>query len=216
MIIGTLRAALGDPTAWEGSIRRFEAADRKHPPKPGGIVFVGGSSFTQWSSLASDMAPLPVINRGFGGATLEDVVNYASRVVIPCQPRAIVVFAGANDIASLRPRTPAQVEASFVELARIVRHALPEALLFYVAMTPTPKGWSYWGPMSEANQRIRDVVRTDSRLRCIDLNDLLLGPDGKPIAGLYLRNGHPNPSCYQLWTSRIRPALLACHTSSAC
>ena len=207
MILGTLRAAFGDPNAWEGSIRRFETADRKQPPTPGGIVFVGGSSFTFWSTLATDMAPLPVINRGFGGATLGDVVKYARRIVIPYRPRAIVVFAGANDIANVRPRTPAQVEASFLELAALVRQALPQALLFYVAMTPTPKGWSYWARMDEANGLIRGAASRDTRLRFIDLNDMLLGPDGQPMSELYRRNGHPNARCYQLWTSRIKPAL---------
>ena len=66
MFISGIKSARGDPDAWETSIRRFEAQDRADPPAPGLIVFTGSSSFTFWSTLAADMAPLPVLNRGFG------------------------------------------------------------------------------------------------------------------------------------------------------
>ena len=44
------------------------------------------------------MAPLPVLRHGFGGAKLNDVVYYAERLVSAYRPRAVVVFAGTNDI----------------------------------------------------------------------------------------------------------------------
>lgn len=77
MIVGSIKSARGDPQAWEASIRRFEAQDRRQAPPPDMIVFTGSSSFTLWSTLAQDMAPLPVLNRGFGGARMQDVVHHS-------------------------------------------------------------------------------------------------------------------------------------------
>lgn len=67
---------------WEPTIREFEQHDKAHPPKPGVIVFTGSSSITYWDNLASDMKPLYVINRGFGGSEFSDVNEYAKRIVV--------------------------------------------------------------------------------------------------------------------------------------
>jgi hypothetical protein len=64
----SIKALSGDPSAWESAIQKFEARDRLKPPPPIAIVFTGSSGITFWSTLEQDMAPLPVINRGFGGS----------------------------------------------------------------------------------------------------------------------------------------------------
>src|ERR1700727_2542217 len=81
---------------WESSIREFESHDKVNPPTPGVIVFVGSSSIRFWRTLETDMAPLDVINRGFGGSEMSDVAQYANRVVVAYKPRAVVVYAGDN------------------------------------------------------------------------------------------------------------------------
>jgi hypothetical protein len=88
LVRGMAGQALGLPSPWEHSIRAFEARDRRRAPSQGAVVFVGSSCFTLWSSLEEDMAPLPAVNRGFGGALIDDVVRYADRIVVPYQPSA--------------------------------------------------------------------------------------------------------------------------------
>ena len=58
---------------WESSIRKFEEDDKANPPKPGGIVFTGASSIRRWETLAAEMKPLDVMNRGFGGSQYSDL-----------------------------------------------------------------------------------------------------------------------------------------------
>ena len=65
--------------AWEWSIRQFEEQDRGHRPPEGAVVFTGSSSITQWDSLERDMAPLPVINRRFGGSRIHRPVKSSRR-----------------------------------------------------------------------------------------------------------------------------------------
>ena len=60
--------SMGKPWFWKRAIRRFEKSDLAHPPKPGVIVFTGSSSINFWKGLSHDMAPLNVLNRGFGGS----------------------------------------------------------------------------------------------------------------------------------------------------
>jgi lysophospholipase L1-like esterase len=205
---GMARMALGVPNAWEPSIRKFEARDRACPPAHGGIVFTGSSSFTLWSTLEQDMAPLPAINRGFGGAVMDDVVRYVDRIVLPYQPRAVVLFAGTNDISGPRPASPQDVADGFRAFTERIHTAMPEALVFYVAITPSPARWKLWPIASEANRLTREHVLADPRLRSIDLTDALLGLDGLPQQALYRSDGlHPSMRGYVVWASAIRYAL---------
>jgi len=210
MWLGTTRSFWNDPNAWESSIRRFETEDHRHPPEPGRIVFIGSSSFTLWADMERDLSPLPVLNRGFGGARMQDVLRYAERVVLPYRPCAVVLFAGTNDIAWPKPAGPNQVYESYLAFVHCIHSRLPEVPIYYVGITPTLARWEYWPIAQEANRLIREDTLTDPRLRFIDLTDHLLGPDGKPDRSLYRFDKlHPNRKGYAKWTAVIKPILQA-------
>ena len=99
------------PERFAPEIEAFAAADRAQPPAPCGFLFVGSSSIRFWRTLAADMAPVAVINRGFGGSTVADVDAWFDKVVTPYRPRAIVFYAGENDVSAGKP--PAEVAADF-------------------------------------------------------------------------------------------------------
>src|SRR5258708_33500073 len=101
--------ALAQTQNWEPSIRRFEEQDKINPPKLGCIVFTGSSSIARWETLVDEMKPLDVINRGFGGSQYSDLNQYAKRIVIAYQPRAVVVYEGDNDRAAGSSKTPESV-----------------------------------------------------------------------------------------------------------
>ncbi len=208
MFVSILKSVRGDPDAWETSIQKFEAQDQLHPPMKNAIVFTGSSSFTLWSTLEQDMAPLPVINRGFGGARMPDMLHYMERIVLPYQPRAIVLFAGTNDISGTKPANAQQIYDGYLAFVQRVQEALPETIIYFVAITPTPSRWKYWSIASEANRLIQEHMQSDPRLRFIDLTDHLLGADGKPDRSLYrIDRLHPNTKGYVKWTAVIKPRL---------
>jgi lysophospholipase L1-like esterase len=210
MASGSVRSMWGDPDAWIASIRTFEMEDRQAWPAPGGILFVGSSSFTLWGTLEADMAPLPVLNRGFGGARLADVLRYAERIVIPYCPRLIVLFAGTNDIAWPRPASAQQLFEGYLAIERCIHSWLPDVPLYYIAITPTIARWRYWPIAQEANRLICEHTHDDPRLRFIDLSGRLLGPDGRPNRALFRADGlHPNARGYAEWTAAIKPVLQA-------
>jgi lysophospholipase L1-like esterase len=202
------RALSGGPDAWEPAIASFEARDRLAPPPERAIVFVGSSSITFWATLEQDMAPLPAVNRGFGGARMDDVVRYVGRIVIPYRPRAVVLFAGTNDISGRNPKTAQEVYAGYLAFVEAVHTALPETLIYYVSITPTPSRWKLWPIAREANRLIQAHTQTDPRLRYIDLVPAILGPDGRPDRSLYrIDRLHPSKKGYARWTEVIKPVL---------
>ena len=210
MFISGIKSARGDPDAWETSIRRFEAQDGVQPPPADAILFTGSSSFTFWSTLERDMAPMPVINRGFGGARIQDVVHYAARCVLPYRPRAVVLFAGTNDIAEPKPASAEQVFEGYRAFVESVQAALPSTPIYYVSITPTPLRWKLWPIADQANRLIEAYTRKDACLHFIDMTAHLLGPDGLPQRKLYRFDKlHPNKQGYARWTGVIKPTLQA-------
>ncbi|OQA45623.1 MAG: GDSL-like Lipase/Acylhydrolase [Chloroflexi bacterium ADurb.Bin325] len=210
-IIRMIRSGMStDPDAWEWAIARFEAEDRRQPPPRGAVVFTGSSSITFWDTLARDMAPLPVINRGFGGSRIDQVARYVDRIVVPYGPRAVVLFAGTNDISGRQPKTAQQVYEGYLTFVANVRAALPETPIYYISITPTPSRWALWPIAREANELIQThAAAAADHLYFIDLTDAILGPDGAPRRELYRADKlHPNAQGYAVWTAQIRPLLL--------
>src|SRR5262249_42946681 len=119
---------------WESQIRAFEKADRLCPPKEGAILFTGSSSIRLWHTLERDMAPLPVINRGFGGSHLGHVVHYAQQIILPYRPRAIVLYAGENDLAWPSRKTAEIVLTDFKQLVALVQARLPGTRVYFLSI----------------------------------------------------------------------------------
>ena len=187
-------------------IRAFEEADKKQFPAPGQIVFVGSSSFTNWSNMARDLAPYPTIRRGFGGSQMSDSLRYAERIVIPYKPKLVVVYAGDNDIAA--GRTPQQVLEEFKAFVAKIHAVLPQTEVAYLSIKPSLSRWNLIDKIRETNSLVEDYTKQDARLSYIDIAPVTLGPDGQPKAAIFLEDGlHINQKGYDLWAGVIKEHL---------
>ena len=194
---------------WESEIRTFESNDRRTPPKPGGIVFTGSSSIRLWATLAADMQPLDVINRGFGGSQIADVNYFAPRIIFPYHPRAVVLYCGDNDLAWPASKSSGRVFGDFQRFVEIVHGELPETWIYYVSIKPSTLRKRRWPKMQEMNRMVEAFARTQERVQFVDVSSAMLDAQGEPRSDLLKRDGlHPNQKCYALWTSIIKPILM--------
>lgn len=198
-----------DPLVWEDAVRALEAKTRNQHAPGQAVVFLGSSSIRLWNSLATDMAPIPVIQHGFGGAKLNAVVYYAERLVSAYQPRAVVVFAGTNDIDPTASKTPEALLASYQALVEKVRSKQPDLPIFYIGITPSPHRWSVWPIAQATNRLIENWSSTDPNLYFIDTSPALLGSNGEPDPDNYFFDGlHLSKRGYGIWREIIRQRLL--------
>ena len=203
---GLAAASAFDPKRFEADIQAFEATDRASPPSGGGVVFVGSSSIKNWADVASDFPGVPVLNRGFGGSTLADVVYFMRRIVLPYQPRLVVLYAGDNDM--VEGRTPAQVLADYRAFASQLRSALPNARLAFVSIKPSPSRRSYLDRMRDTNRRIRAEIARDSLQAYVDVFTPMLGSTGQPRPELFQADSlHMSRAGYLLWRSILTPVI---------
>ncbi len=191
---------------WEPDIAAFEASDRVSPPKPASVLFVGSSSIRVWPSLQSDFPGVAVIQRGFGGSELGDVVHFVPRIVIPYRPRLIVLYAGDNDLAA--GKSAETVVSEYREFVRVVHQALPSTRIAFVSIKPSGSRVALLPQMRLANEMIRKYAESHPGLAYVDVFTPMLGPDGAPREDLFSQDRlHMNARGYELWTRILDPVL---------
>jgi lysophospholipase L1-like esterase len=198
-------AAYPDPRRWSEDIRAFEQWDSRNSFPSEAVVFVGSSSIRLWPT-ARAFPGYPVINRGFGGSYMADSVYYADRLILKYKPRAVVVFAGTNDIAGGIPAE--RVHQDFVRLAEIIHAALPDAKIIYLTQTPTESRWHFWDQMRKTDMLNKDFAAGKDFITFVDTADLFLGPNGRPDATLFVEDKlHLSEKGYEIWNALLTPIL---------
>lgn len=204
----TKKAYSVDPARFEESIQRFEAADGEQPPPMGAIVCIGSSSIRGWhETIQSDLAPLTIIPRGFGGSNMNDALHYADRIVLPYRPRAIVLYEGDNDIAQgIKPKTIADTFRLFVEK---IQDELPECRIYFLSIKPSIKRWHLWPKMKKANRLIAAACSEDKQLTYVDVASTMLDDEGNPRVEIFQEDDlHMTRAGYILWQSALKPILI--------
>lgn len=191
---------------WEREIGAFLEIDRKQTPPRDAVLFVGSSTIRMWTSLREDFPQLRVINRGFGGSRLEDLVFFAPKIVAPYKPRTIVVYSGENDIEAGQPAE--NVLADFKAFVAFRDANLPRTPVVYLSMKPSILRWRLWPEMKRGNDLIAAESRLHKRVVFVDLARWMLGADGKPMPDIFLAdNLHLNARGYAILRDAVRPHL---------
>jgi hypothetical protein len=194
--------------AWEPDIVKFEQLDKTETYPDNAIMFAGSSSIRLWSSLAEDMAPYSVIQRGYGGAKFSDFAVYADRIFSDHKCSAAVIFI-ANDITGdTGDKTPKEVKNLFLYVLKTFRENHPETPLFYIAVTPTPLRWKAWAEISKGNELIKEECEHHRNTYFIKTDFTFLDKNGNPDSSLFLPDRlHLNRQGYDIWKKIIRDKL---------
>ena len=169
------------------------------------LLFLGSSSIRLWETLAQDMAPYPVIQRGYGGAHLRDAIFFTDALLGDYQPAMIIGFI-ANDIkGDPQDESPAKVKRLFKFFLKQIRARHPETPFLWVEITPTKSRWAQWEEIKVVNQKIKAYCEKTPHLYFVETADAFLTKEGLPRTELFIEDQlHLNPQGYNLWSSIIK------------
>jgi lysophospholipase L1-like esterase len=200
-------AVTAQPPFWN-EIAEFKRRDSIQHPPANAILFVGSSSFRRWTNVQESFPGYTIINRGFGGSSLDDVIRYAKDIIYPYHPKQVIIYCGDNDLASGRKMTGKKVYKKFVRLYDMIRKRLGNVDIVFVSIKPSPSRESLMPEMEQANDLIRNFIAQRAHAAFVDVYHLMLTPEGRPIDNLFVGDKlQMNEKGYKIWQQAILPYL---------
>jgi lysophospholipase L1-like esterase len=198
-----LCTTLPESSSYEGTVSRWTEQDVLDPlDDEGWVVFTGSSSIRRWERAQQDFADWGVIQRGFGGARLDEVALFADALISAHDPAGIVVFAGTNDVAAGEDS-----DTVFQDFRCLVQRA-PDVPIVYIGITPTPSRWSSWETSNAVNERVEAFAAVHPRVFYADVAEAFLQTGSPPASELFVEDQlHLSAAGYALWTAVIKPVL---------
>lgn len=212
LVAGFSRAIQLPKFEFRTNIHNFKQQDALNTPEKNGILLIGSSSFTFWTDVNDYFPSLNIINRAFGGSTLNDLIYAYPDIVTPYKPQQVVIYCGENDIAFDESLSIDGVFNRFKMLYEMFRNdpELGKTIhITYVSMKPSPARERLMPKFVQANERIKAFLSDKENVSYINVYDALLNNKGKPDPNLFLPDQlHNNPAGYAVWKEIMEPYLL--------
>ena len=170
-------------------------------------MFVGSSIFHRWTSLASQMAPLPIMNLAFDGAETDDILRLVDSRVLPLRPKVVAYYCGSNDVDAGEPA--AAIFDRIRQFIDRVTTALPDTRIVFVSINRAPEKEARWNVVDEVNRRVEMYAKKEKkRVEYVDVNPVLFNHDGTPRLELFMSDQlHLRPPAYEEFARIIKPVL---------
>lgn len=203
----SFKANAQKPAFWN-DIQNFKKQDSIKPPPQHAVLFVGSSSFTKWTDVQTYFPTHTIINRGFGGSSLPDVIRYADDIIFPYNPKQVVIYCGENDFVGSDTVSAQTVVNRVKQLVGMIRSKWHNENVVFISIKPSPSRKKYWPKMIEANAQIKQFLATQKNTSFVDVFPLMLVNDNQAIPEIFLSDSlHMNAKGYAIWQKVIEPVL---------
>jgi len=208
LIIAAAHASLAqDKHPFYQDVQTIKSYDKIYQTPAHPILFVGSSSIRKWEHLQMAFGQYNVLNRGIGGAVINDITYYIQDLIFCYQPRQIVLYVGENDVVSPTENADTILNRTIV-LYRAIRAQMPDVPIVYIGMKPSPSRDKFMPKTAEANRLIRQFFSTEKNVVFVDVYPLMLR-DGHSRPELFGPDMlHMNLDGYTIWENAVRPYLM--------
>ncbi|MEZ2338684.1 SGNH/GDSL hydrolase family protein [Mucilaginibacter sp. RCC_168] len=182
-------------------------------PKPGEnrVVFLGSSIFERWKTTVPEFfKDKPYLDRGISGQISGQLLIRFRQDVINLKPKAVIILAGSNDIASnyghLTNEYIMNNIRSMVELAKL--HHIKVILCAYLPVFDYPwrKGIEPAGKIIALNKLIKTYA-AENNLTLLDYFTPFVDERNGQKPGLTTDGVHPNAAGYQVMATVTEQAI---------
>ena len=208
MNVGTINGTLGDPFRVAVAVV-LGVVTLAHPvaaQDKGTILFVGSSIFHRWTSLTTQMAPLPITNIAIDGTQTDDWLRVVDSRVIPLKPKVLAYYCGSNDVDA---GAPANVIVGRIrQFVERVAKALPETAVVVVSVNKAPEKQDRWDVVDDINRQLQKYAETHPRVKFVDVNPVLFNSDGTSRIEFFMSDRlHLRPPAYDEFAKILKPVL---------
>lgn len=200
-------AAAQDPRRFETEVTNLVAGDTAVKKKKL-ILFTGSSSVRLWQpDLASSFPNKNVLNRGFGGSHMSDLIYYFDKLILPYPAKQIVIYEGDNDLAS--GKTPEEIMRQADSLLHLIRTKVSRRVnVVFIAAKPSLARWNQHETYSTFNGMLKAWAAKNKNVTYADIWTPMLDPSGRVKDDLFIDDGlHMKANGYEIWARVLTPYL---------
>jgi lysophospholipase L1-like esterase len=197
-----------DTRPFWNEIQQFKHKDSLNMPPKHGIVFLGSSSVRKWVNAETNFKDYQVINRGFGGSTLAQAIEYLDYLVFPYEPRQVVIYTGENDIATDKVNAEETFQRCKTLITKI-RDRLPNVPVVFLSIKQSPSRVQFTDVVLKANSLIKAYIEELPNAKYLDVNAKMLNEQGGLRPELFEDDMlHMKPEGYAIWEKELTPYLI--------
>lgn len=197
-----------DKPAFWNDIEHFKEINKNNPPPKNAILLIGSSSFTMWKDVSDYFPGKQLINRGFGGSSLNDLNFYSDELLKPYSPKQIIIYCGENDFAGNERLTARQVFNRYKHFYTEIRKYLPTIQVDYISIKLSPSREKLWPKFIAANSLIKKFMDKKKNADFIDITKAMNDESGRTRKDLFLEDMlHMKPNGYIIWAKEMKPYL---------
>lgn len=194
-----------DIERYEDEIENFRRFDNRNTLAKNSILFIGSSSIRYWETSKA-FPDLPIINRGFGGASIPEIIYYYDDIIKKHSPSILIVYC---DIDVEQGKSPSSTVDAFKELVNKVKTDFPQTQILILSMKSTfideILGKDVRKNKIITNDKLNEYCNDEKNLHFVDITNTMLNSDGGLRSDIFLSDGmHMNPLGYTLWNPVIR------------
>ncbi len=164
----------------------------------GANLFYGSSSLREWENIQKDFSLYQVENIAFGGSTIEACVYFFERLVVPCEPKSIIFYAGDNDVGNgvYHSDIMARFEALLTKRAKL----LSGIKFTFISVKPSPARHALLYRIRLLNSYVKTRLDELENTHYIDIHTPMYTSGGIPNPELFCEDGlHMNANGYAIW-----------------
>ena len=203
-LFAALSLSAQEPIRFQDEVNKLIAGDSA-VSKKNIILFIGSSTIRFWKDLNTTFPDRNILNRGFGGSEMSDLIKYVDKLVVPYHPKKIFIYEGDNDIGY--GKNPDDVLKQANQLLLLIREKLPKRTqVFFISPKPSIARWQLKDKYEYYNRELEKWTKQQKKVIFIDVWKPMLDTDGNVMKDLFIGDGlHMNSKGYEIWAKVIGP-----------
>lgn len=189
---------------WRPVVEEYVAGDLENPPPKCARIFVGSSTIKKWPNLETTFDDKPVVQRGVGGATIQEITYFFDELILSHSPSEIVFYAGENDL-TFRIE-PQEAFENFVDFMNIKSRKLGDVPVWFIGTKPSPMRFDQFFAQIEFDRKVKNLANDRADLVFVDLTETFLSEEGKPKSVFQEDGLHLNDEGYALLENALLKA----------
>ncbi len=167
------------------------------------ILFTGSSSIRMWRDLHKRFQGKNIVNHGFGGSQMSDLLFYIDELILRHHPAKVFIYEGDNDINA--GKSTEEIMDHTKQVLTRIRSDLPDIPVYFIAAKPSVSRWFLKEKYEQFNQTLRAWTEEQADTHFIDVWTPML-QDGEVRRELFKQDSlHMNKMGYDIWMEVISP-----------